>query len=281
MNPSKWSKDLHKILLDATKYSGSRKPGEKIISASSLGKELFFNLMQFKFGNNEQAVYGPNTIGSIYQIGLDTILMAHNEKEPGRYTVAKRFKHVIANGWTVSGELDIMDNLERVIIDGKVLSDTGWKKATKAGQSSDYNVQVGTYKWMEALESGKEPCTGALHAINKAGSVAKKNLLSHCELDTYDGESIEFLFIERTNAMQVHIDNDTFPSPDEEGACDIWKYGKAPGGPNRCINFCDYKSVCPRHNANGYKREVNTLMSLGKNPQKKESRQINTEINFG
>ena len=118
-----WSRDLELLLLHATAYSGSTKAGDKVLSASSIGKELYYNILQVKHGkqDNKQEKYGANTVGSIYQHGLDKIIEEFGE--PGRYKYAVRYKKDLGNGWVVSGEYDILDTKYKIIIDGKVASD--------------------------------------------------------------------------------------------------------------------------------------------------------------
>ena len=112
-------KDFEELLLKATQYSGSRKSGEKVISASSINREPYFLLVQHLFDKQEQLSYGANTTGSLYQLGLDSALASHGN---GRWRTAQRLQHILPNGWTISGEYDIFDTETNTIIDGKVMT---------------------------------------------------------------------------------------------------------------------------------------------------------------
>ena len=92
--------DFEELLLKATQYSGSRKSGEKVISASSINKEPYFLLVQHLFDKQEQSSYGANTTGSLYQLGLDSALASCGN---GRWRTAQRLSHVLPNGWKISG----------------------------------------------------------------------------------------------------------------------------------------------------------------------------------
>lgn len=249
----KWEKDLMDAFLNATRYSGTREPGDKVISASSLGKEPYYLLLEFKHGKkDEQAEYGANTTGSIYQLGIDSIL-----KDNPRYWVAKRLKHDLGNGWVCSGELDIYDTEEKIIIDDKVLAGMSYEKTLLDDIDSDYNLQQASYKMLLLYEEGIDGVRTALHCVNKAGSATKNNIYKNFEVTVHEPEVIKQMMIDKTNELQHYIDTDTLPP-----ICDIFKFGKTNGVANRCKLYCDYNHVCPNYNAHSHHTTNLTLNSL-------------------
>ena len=276
----KWAEDYEKLLLKATEYSGSRQSGEKVISASSINKEPYDLLIQHLFSKKEQDSYGANTIGSIYQLGVDNAIKS---LEPERYEIARRMEIMLPNGWKVSGELDVFDKQENIIIDNKVISDYSYKEVMKNNIDSDYNLQVATYimldhmlKTEDQITSGsayKEPACGALAITNKGGSVVKNNIQIYLDLFTYSPEEMYNLFIEKSNQVQEMLDeyNSTGKLPDE--ICDTFKYGAEKGVPKRCLYYCDYNSVCPafaKKEAHFERKIINGLESGKKDKQKEE-----------
>ena len=276
----KWAEDYEKLLLKATEYSGSRQSGEKVISASSINKEPYNLLIQHLFSKKEQDSYGANTIGSIYQLGVDNAIRS---LEPDRYEIARRMEIVLPNGWKVSGELDVFDKQENIIIDNKVISDYSYKEVMKNNIDSDYNLQVATYimldhmlKTEDQITSGsayKEPACGALAITNKGGSAVKNNIQTYLDLFTYSPEEMYNLFIEKSNQLQEMLDeyNSTGKLPDE--ICDTFKYGADKGIPKRCLYYCDYNSVCPafvKKEAHFERKIINGLESGKKDKQKEE-----------
>ena len=278
----KWAEDYEKLLLKATEYSGSRQSGEKVISASSINKEPYNLLIQHLFSKKEQDSYGANTIGSIYQLGVDNAIKS---LEPERYEIARRMEIMLPNGWKVSGELDVFDKQENIIIDNKVISDYSYKEVMKNNIDSDYNLQVATYimldhmlKTEDQITSGsayKEPACGALAITNKGGSAVKNNIQTYLDLFTYSPEEMYNLFIEKSNQLQEMLDeyNSTGKLPDE--ICDTFKYGAEKGVPKRCLYYCDYNSVCPafaKKEAHFERKIINGLESGKKDKQKEEYR---------
>ena len=276
----KWAEDYEKLLLKATEYTGSRQSGEKVISASSINKEPYNLLIQHLFSKKEQDSYGANTIGSIYQLGVDNAIKS---LEPERYEIARRMEIVLPNGWKVSGELDVFDKQENIIIDNKVISDYSYKEVMKNNIDSDYNLQVATYimldhmlKTEDQITSGsayKEPANGALAITNKGGSAVKNNIQTYLDLFTYSPEEMYNLFIEKSNQLQEMLDeyNSTGKLPDE--ICDTFKYGAEKGVPKRCLYYCDYNSVCPafvKKEAHFERKIINGLESRKKDKQKEE-----------
>lgn len=255
-NKPKWAKDLEQLLLDGTKSSGSRGPKERVISASSLGREPYYLMLQYLHGkSDDQEEFGANTIGSIYQLGLDKLI--ENTDKEGRYVTAKRMKYTLPNGWVVSGEMDILDLVEKVIIDGKLLSGGGYKSAIENKIDTNYNLQLAVYIFLLYKTEGIE-AVGALHACNKAGSAVKKDIYSNFELITHSVEKIEELLIKKTDEVQKYIDLDTMPSE----ICDVFKFGKTNGTPNRCRTYCDYNKVCPYAKDRIYYNTNQSLLGL-------------------
>lgn len=240
----KWEADLMTAFLDGTKYSGSRQPKERVISASSLGKEPYYLMLEYIHGkSDEQLEYGANTTGSIYQLGIDSIL-----KDNPRYMIAHRMKYELENGWIVSGEIDIFDKEEKIIVDAKLLSGGSYESTIKDNINSDYNLQQASYKMLfEKVENIYDVKT-ALHAVNKAGSAAKKNIVKNFEIQTYDSDTIIQMLLDKTNEVQHYIDNGTMPLE----ICDIFKYGKTNGVANRCKLYCDYRDKCPNYNQHSH-----------------------------
>jgi hypothetical protein len=237
-----WKADFESLLLKGTEYSGSGEAKKKSISASSIGREPYFLMLQYLYGKTEeQTEYGANTTGSIYQLGLDA-LIAKQDTE-GRYITAKRIKHELDNGWTVSGEFDILDTFAHVIIDAKVLSGASFKEyATKDDIKADYNLQLSVYNYLIWKTEGTKQ-TAALHMVNKGGAKARNDIMLNKDIDILEPEEVEQLIVDITNRLNLHIENDTMPSE----ICDIWKFGKTNGVANRCKLYCDYNKVCPHY----------------------------------
>lgn len=292
----KWSKDLLDIIIGATQYSGSGETHQKKISASSLGSEPMQNLMRYFYGVPKDTEFGGHTVGSIYQLGLDSIFEEHNEKlisegkEP-RYGIATRNEVELENGWKVSGETDIEDHQEKKIIDAKVLSAYSFKdKTTKSNKMDDYNLQQAVYVWIKKTLTG-EDYTAALHAINKGGSAAKGNNICHIELDLFTLEEVESLLIKRTDKLEAYIQE--FKNPEElfkyfakeikdktknPDACDPFKFGATKGVPNRCLNYCSYNDKCPI-GKEYTRRDINNTLDKITNVQNNINKKAKT-INF-
>ena len=170
----KWAKNYGELILKSTEYSGSREQNAKILSASSINKENYYLMNQYNFEKKKQDSFGANTIGSIYQLGIDAAIQKHDEE--GRYEFGRRMSLQLDNGWTISGELDVFDKIENVIIDNKVVSDYAMKDINKNTPDSDYNLQVATYVMLDHMNKSEEdllrgkvhksPATGALAIVN-------------------------------------------------------------------------------------------------------------------
>jgi len=273
-----WKADYEQLLMKATEYSGSKQVGQRKISASSLGKENYMLMVQYNFEKEQQEKFGANTIGSIFQLGVDYAIEKNDTEN--RYVTAKRLELELPNGWIVSGEYDVYDKFTNTIIDNKVISDYSYKEVTKNLIDSDYNLQVATYSMLdqklkseEQLKDGTvnaEPANGALAIINKGGSAVKDNIFTLQDLFMHDADTMYQMFIDKTNELQVYIDSNTMP----EQTCDTAKFGFDKGVPKRCMLYCDYRDVCPNYNKNRHMTDRNIAKGLFATPVKQAEQYI-------
>ena len=263
----KWAKNYEELILKSTEYSGSREPNAKVLSASSINKENYYLMNQYNFEKKKQDSFGANTIGSIFQLGIDAAIQKHDKE--GRYEFGRRMTLPLDNGWTISGELDVFDKIENVIIDNKVVSDYAMKDINKNTPDSDYNLQVATYVMLDHMNKSEEdmlrgkvhqePATGALAIVNKGGSAVKNNIYTTLELNMYSPEDMIFMYQEKAKELQHYIDTNTMP----EEVCDTAKFGMEKGVPKRCMLYCDFRDVCPNYSK--YKKLTDRKIAEGLN----------------
>ena len=272
----KWAKNYEELILKSTEYSGSREPKAKILSASSINKENYYLMNQYNFEKKKQDSFGANTIGSIYQLGIDAAIQKHDKE--GRYEFGRRMTFQLDNGWVISGELDVFDKVENVIIDNKVVSDYAMKDINKNTPDSDYNLQVATYVMLDHMNKSeedmvrgkvhREPATGALAIVNKGGSAVKNNIYTTLELNMYSPEEMLFMYEEKAKELQHYIDTNTMP----EEICDTAKFGMEKGVPKRCMLYCDFRDVC--QNYSKYKKLTDRKIAEGLNSNVEKEKSV-------
>jgi len=248
--------DFENMLLESAEYSGNKKAEQKIFSASMLGTDLLQVYLKYYHGSENQKRYGMNTLGSIYQLGADVAADQWNSKHhlPGKiqYQQALRLTYMLPNGWLISGEMDHIDWINKVILDNKVVTETGILKVLKEGKNNGYALQMGVYqlllyKWMlEQGESEPEVFPVLLPMVNKGHSLYKKSnkteIMNMIEPDTHSIEDIEALLIEKTNLLQEYID-----LGEEPPECkDLWWFGFGATAKKkmRCLHYCDQSKHC-------------------------------------
>ena len=261
-NIQKAFRKYEQMLLDASKYSGNSEPGKKSFSASQLGSDMLQIYLKYKNGSKETTKFGANTIGSIYQLGVDVAADTWNENLVGSddYTSAKRIKQMIDNGWEISGEMDQIDNEYKVIFDNKVSTATTIKKIREEGKMHGYALQLGVYKWLMWKETGEIYKT-ALPVVDKGHSHFKTNkneCLEFIEVETYSPEEIERMLYEKTNELQEYIDLDQAP-----GECqNLWIMARKGQKAKRmkCMYYCDQNKNCKYYNVD--RVAINELLDL-------------------
>ena len=234
-------KEYEQMLLKASEYSGNKEPGKKTFSASMLGNEVLANYLKFMHGSQDSKVYGANTVGSLYQLGVDSAANLMSEK----YSSAERFTYELSNGWTISGETDQFDKERKVIFDNKVTTATAIGKVRSEGKNHGYALQMGVYKFLMFKKYG-EVYPAVLPMVDKSYSYFKANKneqLEFVDIETHEPEEIEQLLLDATNELQQYIDLEQPPSQCK----DLWFFGRKGQVKKkmRCIHYCDQKVNCP------------------------------------
>jgi len=249
------------MLLNAAKYTGNTEPGKKKFSASMLGNDVLQNFLKFKFGSHDGNKFEANTLGSIYQLGVDEAVEINNQDDTKHsYISAQRLYQTLSNGWEVSGEMDQVDNENEVIFDNKVTTATAIGKVPTEGKEHGYALQMGTYKWLMYKEYGVLYQT-VLPMVDKGYSYFKTNKndqLTFVDVETYTPDEIEEKLLTATNELQHYIDLDITP----ERCANVWpmKRKGQPAVMMRCKHYCDNSHNCPHYNSDYH--DVNTLMDL-------------------
>jgi len=257
-NIQKACKEYEQKLLDAARYSGNKEPGKLIFSASSLGNTQLQNYLKFKYGSKDDKEFGANTFGSIYQLGVDKAF----EHDP-QYHNALRLKWKLSNGWIISGEMDQVDDVNKVIFDNKVTTTTTIGKVYKERLVHHYALQMAVYKWLLYKNFEKKYDT-VLPMVDKSYSHFRENKydqLTFVEVDTYSFEEIEQKLIDTTNELQNNIDLEIEPAQCSQK--DLWFYkpkGATKAKPMRCLKYCDQSNNCPYFDSDHY--DMNELMNL-------------------
>lgn len=253
-NIDQWKLDYEAMLLRASGYSGNKAPGSKTISASSLTNDMLQLYLDFKFGKQSDTKFEASNLGSMYQLGID--FACQNNPQ---YISANRLTYELSNGWTLTGEIDQIDMKNKVIIDNKLSTQTALKKVMTEGQSHNYAIQLGAYKFL-AHKQYNDHFTGALAFVDKSASYFKPttgDTMNYLNVDTCSYEEIESLAISKTDELQQYLDNDIVP----EKCSDLFPFkSKGYTRPMRCIYYCSYNQVCPY--ASEYKRERSILNDL-------------------
>jgi len=249
--------DFEAMLLEASEYSGNKLPEQKVFSASMLGNDMLQIYLKYFHGSKKQKYFGMNTAGSIYQLGADVAAdqwnaKYHSEVKP-QYQQALRLTYTLPNGWIISGEMDHIDWINKVIIDNKFVTETAVLKVKSEGKNNGYALQMAVYQFLlynYMLEQDipePEVFKVLLPMVNKGHSLYKKinktNIMNMIEPETYSLEDTKQMLIDKTNLLQEYIDLNEFPPECEN----LWwfGFGSAPKKKMRCLHFCDFIDHCP------------------------------------
>lgn len=242
--------DYEKMLLSASEYSGNRESKKKIFSASMLGSEMLPIYLKFFHGSEKQKKFEANTVGSIYQLGVDSAADKWNEKFIPQYENAKRLTYELSNGWIFSGEMDQIDHINKVIFDNKVVTSTAISKVKSEGKNNGYALQMAgyqllVYKDLEARGLKPEVYPVVLPMVDKKFSHYGNNkyeTLNFIKPDIFSIKELERILVDKTDLLQEYIDAEMEPAQ----CVDLWWYGFK-GKPKRkmkCLFYCDQSKNC-------------------------------------
>jgi hypothetical protein len=268
-----WEKDYTKMLLDATGYSGNKEPGKKKISSSSLTSNTLELYLDYKFGKKEDEKFEASNMGSMFQLGIDKACEGSKQ-----YISAERIDYELSNGWTLSGEIDQRDIINKVIIDNKLSTATALKKVKSENLRHNYAVQLGAYKFLIWKKYNDDEYIGALAFNDKTASYFKPTsgpTLNLLEVPTYDFETIEAMAVERTNELQWYIDNKEEPPVCE----DRFPYKSKGGTINmKCRYYCNFNEHCKHYNE--YSNDRKSLLALEPTEQVEDFDEISKNLKF-
>ena len=238
--------NYEKTILRATEYSGSKQAKEKKLSATTLAGstdlQLYYNWLYSSDELLKQELIEHNTLGSVLQLGLDSIF-----KDNKNYIVAKRIEQKVGD-WIISGEMDIIDLKNKLIIDNKLTNKTSISKIKKEGKSHQYAIQLAIYRWLYYKETN-EKFDVALALFNKSASYFKKEFEPVFEMyypKIMDIDEVEKYIKDKIETLENYINNGIEPSKCE----DLWWYVKSGKKiPMRCVYYCSYKNKCSYYNS--------------------------------
>jgi len=231
--------DLEQAMLKVTVYSGNRDKGKRILSASSLANEDLQIYLDFKHGKQPDTVFGANSLGSMLHLGLE-----HGLSTNDQYSTEQRYEMPIpGTDWVLSGEIDLLDHKNKVIIDHKLSTSTALKKVKSEGPMHQYAIQLAVYKALVKHNTGKE-YTGALSFFNKSASYFKnvpEDIFNYVEVETIGYNEVMEMAVAKVKVIEQYLSTDTEPP-----RCDnlFWHKRKGKSIPMRCLYYCNFNRSC-------------------------------------
>jgi len=262
-----------KAIIKATEYSGNKSVGKKILSASSITNDDLVLILKYKHGSVESDEFGQNTIGSLYQLGVDDAF-----KNIDNVDTALRLEHSIpSTDWVLSGEIDQLVHLEHdgvmhhYIVDNKLVKHKTKTDVLKDGMHS-YVLQLNAYRWLlhkNEVINDCEPVHLVLAFAYKDGTLFAKEEIPNFELVNIDlmmmdNETFESIIIEKANHLESFLSLDTTPP---ECSTKFWNMSKkkttGKAVPERCVrNWCGVADYCPYFQKGKKHRERTAIKNL-------------------
>ena len=258
------------MINSSTQYSGEKKSHRKILSASGLNIDQIAWRLKYEHGLIERDELGQNTIGTIFQLGVDKC--ASNN---GNIVSAIRFEVNLINGFILSGEIDQLITIGNTIwiIDNKVIKHSRFMGIKKKGAYDDYALQVRAYKYL-LEENNKFKGYNIRMALacwfkdgTKFGSKPKSDFELYEVEDNFSSSEFETEIIypkllDLEDSLKVNIE-------DLDQCSNLLWNNKGKGEtsePMKCKYFCEHNIYCPHYKkynkGAGHKNLINLISKL-------------------
>ncbi len=249
---------IEDTLCKAAAYSGNQKSHKKEISASQLGNDDLQLYLKYMNGGKDSTKFEANTAGSIYHLGAEA---AFENVSDTQTELSMRYE--LSNGWIVTGTVDLILHMFKIIADHKLTTGTSISSTVKEGRNSSYALQMGVYKLLLKKNHDLDDYTAILPMVDKSFSYFKKNKydqLTFVEVETHSLEDIEQMLIDKTNKLQEYIDLGLEP-PECKNL--FWYAPKGQARKTmRCIYYCDQRENCASYKKRNPMRKYDHLMEL-------------------
>ena len=229
-------------LLDKLKevkfYNGDKTVKNQISVTEVTGGEVLQAYFARKYPDIKKTKVGQFTLGSIFDYGMRQLVL--DSKMGGEMQSGERMNYTLPNGYTLTGEPDILDIESKVIYDVKLTKVYAWKKTVEEGAKHAYAKQLNYYRLLDGRDF-KMALFMALKDQNEA-KPTDPNAIEIVEVAKIEDGVLIGDAVKISDSLQRLLDGvDKLP----EKCNDLW-------GGNKCKFYCDYNTVCEYAKRSGH-----------------------------
>lgn len=230
--------NILKALEEYEFYSGNNKDVSSVSVTEVTGGEVLPAYLKRtkdapKQDNNSQAL-----LGNIFDVGMRELAKAGVLGDG--VVSGERISMELPNGYTLTGEPDLIDTKQKIIYDVKLTKVYAWQKVLEEDTAHQYVKQLNYYRLMMEGEYGMELFMGL-----KDQSDAKPKDPKAIELVSVSNIADEKLISEAVKFSDVLDAMIKGEEPIPNRCTDIW-------GGNKCKFWCSQNIVCEFAKRNGY-----------------------------
>jgi len=232
-------------LLDALRkydfYTGDQKTIEKVSVSEIAGTgELQMALRrQHKIPIEDKVTQA--TLGNIFDLGLRSLVDDLNEKFGTHFYSGYRMEKLLSNGVIISGETDILDDVEKWIYDAKLSKIFAMQMCEKE-REHQYKLQLNLYRWLLG-DNYRMFLLWGLKDQSDANPKHPNEAMMLKEVEHIADDRLISIALEKSNKV-ISIVNGNEQAPTK--CKDTWRNDV------RCKYYCDVCQFCP------YYKEVST-----------------------
>jgi len=232
--------DVRKVVEGYQYYDGKKEHMK--LSASQVSRDVL-ELYLAATEDSQEGHFGKGNIGSIFHMGMDSMMSEQLEVKGGSCVVEKRFSRMLPNGWKIDGKMDMVAFMKHVINDWKGMSASAYTKFKSNKKDHSINMQFAVYNWLLGGDFAAEahcfitdwdPCNDT-HPATAYQPVT-------CNI--YTPEEIEAYMIEKTDLLAGYLAAAKLPPKCENVMPRQLRSGVYIN--SKCEYYCNHSHVCKR-----------------------------------
>lgn len=224
-------------LKDVEFYTGDRKKSRYEVSVTELaGDDALAMFLRRTCDIEREPKITQATLGSIFDLGMREIAVQEGFESLSR--VKRTFEK-----WTISGEGDLYNREENVIIDVKLTKLYAMEQWQKKPKEHQYTIQLNWYRVLVGDDKTKLQLYWFLKDQTETNDKHPKEALVVTDVPILD--EVELFGFMREKLYELEA---LYNGGKKEKCNDTW------GNDLKCKLFCDCKEVCPYATRRGYNK---------------------------
>ncbi len=216
-------------------YTGEVYTNPNKVSVTEVaGNDILQMYLARMYGRKEENVIGQATLGSIFDLGMRSLIESINKSFNTSFESGVRMEKELPNGVIISGQPDIVDHKNKVIYDVKLTKLFALRFYEADPTEHQYTIQLNLYRWMISSDYRMR----LIWALKDSSHENSNNIgesMVETEVAKIEDDGLVYFALRKTNLVRA-IYNGQIEVP--EKCEDTWRNN------SRCFYYCSVNNFC-------------------------------------